>query len=174
LNRNLKTIALIMMAICSCTSKSTNLKGAPNLQTHAVDSNKNKKAQRVDNLIIYKDISNKEQNFINKIYFKIDEVHTGNVYLKNGKIYVFNRILVVPEEENIMLISECISIGDEGGDYKLIKLSRLTDDGSALPKFGLNKVDSLKFIDSVNIQGLFNNQKKVINLERLKQYHMNN
>jgi len=71
-----------------------------------------------------------------------------------------------------MIIAENIEVlGEEGGNFKLIKLSRLTDDDSVLPKFGISSVDSLKFIDSVNIEGYFNNTKKRINLDKLKPYH---
>jgi len=85
---------------------------------------------------------------------------------------VFYRVLVIPEEENIMLIAENISVGDEeGGNLKLVKLARITDDDSALPKFGLSSVDSLKFIDTTKIDGYFNGKKLTINLDKLKSYH---
>jgi hypothetical protein len=110
-------------------------------------------------------------NFEKRIYLKIDELHTGKVYTNKNNVDVFYRILMVPEEENIMLIAENISIGEEGGNFKLVKLSRITDDNSALPKFGLYSTDSLKFIDTVRISGYFNGKRKIINLDSLKSYH---
>jgi hypothetical protein len=53
----------------------------------------------------------------------------------------------------------------------LRKLSRLTDNNSVLPEFGLNSVDSIRFIDSITIEGYFNGNKKKINLDKLKPYH---
>jgi hypothetical protein len=106
-------------------------------------------------------------NFQQSIYLKIDQVFTGPVYTEQNDD-VFYRILMVPEEENIMLIAEKISIGKESGSYKLISSWRITDDHSALPKFGLNSLDSVKFIDSVKIEGLFNGKRKMINLNESK------
>ena len=109
--------------------------------------------------------------FERRIYLEIGQVYTGKTYIDKNNRNVFNRVLVVPEEENIMLIAENISFGDEGGNFKLVKLSRITDDGSVLPRFGLSSVDSLKFIDSVDIQGFFNHKKMIITLNKLKPYH---
>jgi hypothetical protein len=107
-----------------------------------------------------------------KIYFHIDQVYTGKVYSFNSDSSAFYRILIIPQEENIMILAENIAVIDnEGSNLKLRKLSRLTDDGSILPKFGLSSVDSIKFIDSVTIEGYFNDKKKVINLDKLKKYH---
>jgi len=110
--------------------------------------------------------------FERRIYFEIDQIYSGKVYSTKNNQSAFYRVLIVPEEENIMIIAENIEVlGEEGGNFKLIKLSRLTDDDSVLPKFGISSVDSLKFIDSVNIEGYFNNTKKRINLDKLKPYH---
>ncbi|MDB5147200.1 MAG: hypothetical protein JWQ57_1220 [Mucilaginibacter sp.] len=102
------------------------------------------------------------------IYLKIDEIHVGKLYINKNKKEVFYRLLVIPEEENIMLVAENIQIGDEGGSYKLLKTVRLTNNGLTHPKSNLYKVDSLKFIDSVTIQGYFNGIKKSVNFENLK------
>jgi hypothetical protein len=102
------------------------------------------------------------------IYLKIEEIHTGKLYISKNKKEVFYRLLVIPEEENIMLVAENIQIGEEGGGYKLLKTIRLTNIGLTPPKSNLYKVDSLKFTDSVTVQGYFNDKKKSINLERLK------
>ena len=110
--------------------------------------------------------------FERRIYFEIDQIYSGKVYSTKNNQSAFYRVLIVPEEENVMIIAENIGVlGEEGGNFKLIKLSRLTDDDSVLPKFGISSVDSLKFIDSVNIEGYFNNTKKRINLDKLKPYH---
>jgi hypothetical protein len=110
----------------------------------------------------------KELQFERKIFLKVDAIYSGKVYTNKDNKDVFYRILEIPEEENIMLIAENISVGDEGGNYQLIKRIRLTDDNSALPKFGLSKIDSIKFIDSVRIEGYFNDKKMVINIDSLK------
>jgi hypothetical protein len=109
---------------------------------------------------------NQELQFERKIYLRADAIYSGKVYTNKNKKDVFYRILEIPEEENIMLIAENISIDEEGGDYQLIKRIRLTDDNSVLSKFGLNKLDSVKFIDSVRVEGYFNGKKMIIMLIR--------
>jgi hypothetical protein len=112
-----------------------------------------------------------DAEFEKKIYLHIDQIYTGKVYNENNT-YAFYRVITIPEEENLMIIAEKIAVlDDEGGNLKLFKLSRVTDDGSALPKFGISSADSIKFIDSVTIQGYFNDKKKIIDLEKLKPYH---
>ncbi|WP_426670569.1 hypothetical protein ACPPVU_04830 [Mucilaginibacter sp. McL0603] len=111
---------------------------------------------------------NKELQFEIKIYLKADAIYSGKVYTNKDKKDVFYRILEIPEEENIMLIAENISIGEEGGNYQLIKRVRLTDDNAVLPRFGLSKIDSVKFIDSVRVEGYFNDKKMIINVDSLK------
>ncbi len=110
----------------------------------------------------------KELKFESKIYLKTDAIYSGKVYTNKDNKDVFYRVLEIPDEENITLIAENISIGEEGGNYQLIKRVRLTDDNSVLQKFGLNKVDSLKFIDSVRIQGYFNHKKMIINIDSIQ------
>jgi hypothetical protein len=110
--------------------------------------------------------------FEKKIYLNIDEIKSGKVFTNSNKQDVFYRVLVIPQEENMMLIAENIKPGEEDGNYKLVKMLRITDDGSALPKLGLGTVDSLKFIDSVNIEGYFNHKKQIINLDKLKPWHV--
>lgn len=95
-------------------------------------------------------------------------MHTGKLYMNKNKQEVFYRLLVIPEEENILLVAENIQPGEEGGGYKLLKTVRLTNDRLTLPNSNLYKVDSLKFIDSVTVQGYFNGKKNSINLESLK------
>jgi hypothetical protein len=107
-------------------------------------------------------------SFEKKIYFKIVSIYCGPTYTNRSKETVFYRVLEIAEEENITLFAENISVGEEGGNYGLIDRIRLTDDKSSLPRFGLNKVDSLKFIDSVTIVGYFNKQKMKINLSLKK------
>ena len=113
-------------------------------------------------------ITNNNLEFEKGIYLKIDKIYSGNTFTNKGGKDVFYRILEIPEEENITLFAENISIGEEGGKYQLIKRKRLTDDDSVLPKFGLNSVDSLRFTDSVTIEGYFNRQKIKINLNSLR------
>jgi len=112
--------------------------------------------------------SGEDDDFEKRIYLKIDEMETARVYTDKNRMDVFNRVLVIPEEENIMLIVEKISIGEEGAGFKLVKRTRLTDDNTELSKFGLQRVDSLKFIDSVTLSGYFNNKKLKINVETNK------
>jgi hypothetical protein len=110
----------------------------------------------------------KELQFENKIYLKTDAIYSGKVYTNKDNKDVFYRVLEIPEEENITLIAENISIGEEGGNYQLIKRILLTGDNSVLQKFGLNKVDSIKFIDNVRIQGYFNDKKMIINIDSIQ------
>jgi hypothetical protein len=104
------------------------------------------------------------KGFEQQVYLKIDKISSGPVYEDNNEANVFYRILEIPEEENISLYAEKISIGEEGGNYKLVKRIRLTDENSVLPKFSLTKVDSLKFTDSVTVSGYFNEKKQSIKL----------
>jgi len=106
--------------------------------------------------------------FETQVYLKIDQILSGETYVDKNGADVFFRIIEIPEEENISLYAEQISIGDEGGNYKLIKRVRLTDDKSVLPKFGISAVDSLKFKDTTTISGYFNKNKLTINLLALK------
>ena len=103
-----------------------------------------------------------------KIYLKANAIYSGSVYTNKDNKDVFYRVVEIPEEENITLIAENISIGEEGGNYQLIKRIRLTDDNAVLPKYGLNNIDSIKFIDSVRVEGYFNGKKMVINLDSIK------
>jgi hypothetical protein len=61
-----------------------------------------------------------ELQFERKIYLKAEAIYSGKVYTNKDKKDVFYRILEIPEEENIMLIGENISIGEESGNYQLI------------------------------------------------------
>ena len=97
------------------------------------------------------------------MYLKIDKIYSGSVYTNKAGHDVFYRILEIPEEENTLLIAENISIGDEGGNYQLIKRVNLNE---VLTRHGSLTVDSLKFIDSVNIQGYFNDKKMIVNLDK--------
>jgi hypothetical protein len=115
-----------------------------------------------------KQFVNNEQQFEKNNYLSIDKIYSGHTYINSNGNSAFYRILEIPEEENIALYVENISVGEEGGNYQLIKRVRLTDDNSVLPKFGLSTVDSLKFIDSVKIEGYFNDKKRVINLVEIK------
>lgn len=158
---------LVFSIFCSCLSKDQKSK---NFSILNKDSNQS--LNKVQQTSIKNDWLERDgQNiaFEKTIYLKIDQIYTGKIY-NNYKSPMFFRVLVIPEEENIMLIAEKISIGEEGGNYKLVIRIRLTDDNSTLPKFGLNNIDSLRFIDSVTIQGYFNNKKMIINLEKLKNY----
>ena len=103
-----------------------------------------------------------------KIYLKANAIYSGSVYTNKDNKDVFYRVVEIPEEEYITLIAENISIGEEGGNYQLIKRIRLTDDNAVLPKYGLNNIDSIKFIDSVRVEGYFNGKKMVINLDSIK------
>ncbi|MFA6248746.1 MAG: hypothetical protein WC615_17520 [Mucilaginibacter sp.] len=107
------------------------------------------------------------KSFEQQVYFRIDKISSGPVYEDKNHADVFYRILEIPEEENISLYAEKISIGEEGGNYQLVKRIRLTDENSILPKFGLTKMDSLKFADSVTVSGYFNDKKLIVNLNNL-------
>ena len=165
----MKGIYFFFILLISCSQNRTNtkqivldIKRKDTINSNVlVNSNYSKSQPTIDSTF----------EFEKKIYFKIHELYTGKVYTNKNNLNVFYRVLVVPEEENIMLIAENISIGEEGGNFQLVRLSRITDDGSEFPKFGLSKVDSLKFIDTISISGYFNNKKKTINLDNLKSYH---
>jgi vacuolar-type H+-ATPase catalytic subunit A/Vma1 len=104
-------------------------------------------------------ISTKDNwEFEKKIYLKIDKIYTGKVYTNKKGIDVFYRILFISEEENTMIQVENISIGEEGGNYKLLKRFKLTNKD--------NGIDSLKFIDTVNVEAYSNNKKMLINLDK--------
>jgi hypothetical protein len=149
-----RVIVLAFLIISSCKSPQKKV-SSPDTPKTTVPKNE---AQSDD----------RELQFENKIYLKADAIYSGKVYTNKDSEGVFYRVLEIPDEENITLIAENISIGEEGGNYQLIKRIRLTDDNSVLEKFGLNKVDSIKFIDSVRIQGYFNGKKMIINIDSLK------
>ena len=104
-----------------------------------------------------------EDEFEKNNYFQIHQIYNGSVF--NNKEYY--RILEIPVEENVSLVAEKISIGEEGLNHKLIKRALLTAENSVLPQF-ISKVDSIKFIDSVRIQLIWNKKKIKINLDSLK------
>lgn len=112
--------------------------------------------------------ASREIGFEERNYLKIDKILSGDLFTDQAGKDVFYRVLQIAEEESLTLFAEAISIGEEGGSYKLINRIRLTDDASALPKFGLYSVDSLRFTDSVTIEGLFNAKKMKIKLTGLK------
>ena len=114
--------------------------------------------------------SSSGDSFEKQIYLKIDKVFSGPSYINNNNQQVFYRLLEIPEEENLSIYLENINIGEEGGNYKLLERKRLTDDNSVLPKFGLSRVDSLTFIDSVTIVGYFNEERMKIDLKKGKRF----
>lgn len=112
-------------------------------------------------------LSAKNDDFGRKIYLEISEVTCGRVYTNSKGIEVFNRVLAIPVEEEMMLVSENISIGEEGGNYNLLKRV-LLDTVPTLRESGIARIDSLKFIDSVTLSGYFNSKKLKINVETNK------
>lgn len=106
--------------------------------------------------------------FGQKLYMNIAEMHSGEAFTdKNGE-NVYYRILVIPQEENTMLMAEKIAIGDAEGDKNQFKkLSKITD-GIALPEYGYYAPKSVEFIDTVTIKLIFDTKKKVIDLRSLK------
>lgn len=106
--------------------------------------------------------------FEKAIYLKIDKVHSGNIFKKSDGIDCFYRILEVPEEENIMLVAEHISLGEEGGNYKLLKRIHLTGPNTPLANYFFNSSDSLNFVDSVTVAIHINNKVVAINLDKMK------
>lgn len=175
---NLKTFFLIISSIIcllfNCCNLKTNQKTSDKSKTDTVsklplsnssNSNLNNKIDQVKTKVD----SNLE--FEKSIYLKIDKIYSGKVFTNKKGEDVFYRILEIPEEENIALFTENISIGEEGGKYQLIKRTRLNDDNSILPKFGLNIVDSIRFTDSITIEGYFNKEKIKINLNTLKKIY---
>ncbi|MDB5129009.1 hypothetical protein [Mucilaginibacter sp.] len=157
----------ISIGICALLNSCTSSNKAPALADTSEKDTATKQAviKTTSNNTLKKDGDN---DFEKKVYFKIDKIYSGPVYEDKSHVDVFYRILEIPEEENISLYAEKISIGDEGGSYLLIKRIRFTDENSTLPKFGLSKVDSLKFIDSVKISGYFNDKRLIVNLSELK------
>lgn len=155
---------LFCLLMLSCTSNNNK----SNLGTSQKDTTK----KMHENTTIKNEVSNKiDSNFKFEInsYLKIDNIYSGPVYAdeKNGKD-VFYRIIEIPEEENLTLYVEKISIGEEGGNYQLLNRYRLPEEKlSALPH-GLYKVDSLNFIDSISISGYFNKKKCELNLIKLR------
>lgn len=99
-------------------------------------------------------------------YLKIDKIHTGPVYWNNKNSQnLFYRIIEIYEEEHLLLFVENITIGEEGGNYNLIKRYRLDEKKLSMKRFSLSSIDSLNFEDSVTIIGLFNNTRYKINLD---------
>ena len=100
-----------------------------------------------------------------RLYLMIDKIYTGAVYNDGANNDVFYRVLEIPDEENTMLIAEKISIGQESGNYHLLKRVQLTASGGALLQYGY--LDTLAFADNTTIQGVFSGQSFKINMSKL-------
>ena len=173
LKMNLKVRSLIIcLLIClffNCCNSNTNDKIPGKLKTDTVSVPLSNKVNNAINKSGEREVVADNNLEISKnIYLKIDKIICGTIFTNAKEEDVFYRILEIPDEENITLFVENISIGAEGGKYQLIKRERLTDDNAVLPKFGLNTVDSMKFTDSVTIEGYFNKERIKINLNNLK------
>ncbi|TFF34335.1 hypothetical protein [Mucilaginibacter psychrotolerans] len=106
--------------------------------------------------------------FEKAIYLKIDKVHSGNIYTNSNGFDCFYRVLQIPEEENIMLVAEHITIGEEGGNYKLLKRIHLTGPNTPLANYFFNSGDSLSFVDSTSVAVHVGDKVVAINLDKLK------
>lgn len=105
--------------------------------------------------------------FGKKLYMNIAEIHSGEAYTDKDGENVYFRILVIPQEENTMLMAEKIAIGSaEGETTNFKKLSKITN-GDQLPEYGYYTPRSLKFVDSVSVKLLFDGKQKIINLQEL-------
>jgi hypothetical protein len=106
--------------------------------------------------------------FQKAIYLKIDKILSGQLYTNADGKDCFYRVLQIPEEENIMLVAERITIGEEGGKYKLLKRIPLTGPNTPLANYFFNSGDSLSFVDSTTVEVHVNNKVMAINLDKLK------
>ena len=111
---------------------------------------------------------NTAQSFEQRMYYKIDKVYSGPVFESESKGNLFYRIIEIPEEENISLYAEEISIGEEEGKYQLVRRVKLSNDNVGQLQFGFAKVDSLKFIDSLTVSVYSNNKRQIIDFADLK------
>ncbi|MBB3056447.1 hypothetical protein [Mucilaginibacter gotjawali] len=166
----LVTNTLLICMLFNCCNSSTSKKTTDELKKDTVSMSPFSKISNSNS----KDRSNSGEaladsnlEFENDIYLKIDKIYSGKIYTNTKGEDVFYRILEIPEEEYISLFIENIAIGEEGGKYQLVKRFRLTDDHSVLPKFGLISVDSIRFADSITIEGYFNKKKEIINLNTI-------
>jgi hypothetical protein len=161
--------ALLICLLFNCCDSNTNKKTSDNSKTDTVPKSVLSSSPNLNNKSDQgKIITDSNLEFEKGIYLKIDKIYSGKTFTNKEGKDVFYRILEIPEEENITLFAENISMGEEGGKYQLIKRTRLTDDNSVLPKFGLNSLDSVRFTDSITIEGYFNKEKIKINLSSLK------
>ena len=144
-------LALLLMPLIGC-----------NLPKEKSGDN-NSVAKSSNNTFVEASKEQPEDEFEKKNYLQIHQIYNGPVF--NNKEYY--RILEIPVEENVTLVTEKISVGEEGSNHKLIKRAMLTAENSVLPQF-ISKVDSIKFIDSVRIQLIWNKKRIKINLDSLK------
>jgi hypothetical protein len=99
-------------------------------------------------------------------YLKLSNIYSGNVFEdRQTSESVFYRIIEIPSGENLLFFVEKISIGEEGGDYELLKRYRIEESRMLLPKFSVISIDSLVFIDSTIVSGYVNNRRFLFNLE---------
>jgi hypothetical protein len=106
--------------------------------------------------------------FEKAIYLKVDKILSGKLYTNADGKDCFYRVLQIPEEENIMLVAEHISIGEEDGNYKLLKRVHLTGPNTPLANYFFNSGDSLNFVDSVTVAAHVTNKVVAINLDKIK------
>ncbi len=103
-------------------------------------------------------------NFVSSNYLKLSNICLGPVHNDKDRDNILYRIIEIPNEESLQLYAEQISIGEEGGNYKLLNRYQIGNEILQLSNSNLYSVDSLAFIDSTIISGYFNNKKMSIDL----------
>lgn len=97
-------------------------------------------------------------------YLKLDRIYSGPVFIDRSDKEAFYRVVEIPVEERLLFFVEKVSIGEEGGNFQLMKRYRV-DLG---PSVGddIIEVDSLVYMDSVLVSAYFNKSKYKLDLER--------
>ena len=98
-------------------------------------------------------------------YLKVDRITSGPVFAdaQTGED-VFYRVVEIPEEEQLFVYIEKVSIGEEGGNYRLANRYRLKEESLNIFKSGFYSLDSLSFRDSVTVVGKFNDKRLAVDL----------
>lgn len=126
-----------------------------------------KKPTKTDPAIKQKRTVQMDTSFESRIYLEISSLYSNYTFedAKTGKD-VFFRVFTVDQEELIMVYVEKISFDELSGDYQLVERYRLGEKMLGMPDFTLYELDSLNFIDSINMSAYFNHIKYKINLDK--------
>jgi hypothetical protein len=101
---------LILFILISCNFKHETINQRKDSSKSSIENYANAQQQQNDSSF----------NFISYNYLKLTNIYLGSIFNDNKGNNIFFRIIEIPDEENLILYAEKISIGEEGGNYKLL------------------------------------------------------